>query len=169
MKVESFDQIGIVNNFLNSCKEKICYLVLSKEISADFVKLNKDNYTIIDLADDFTPYKPFLKLIKDENPDENLLKQFSYSVQTESFSTYFSTGLAVERYDIPISNEQVYEINQFVHTITELFKIYNKKNFIFLNSQNIFNDTIKIMNKLESEFFSGRLIFCFDAEITNTS
>lgn len=169
MKVESFDQISIVNNFLNSCKEKICYLILNKEVSTKFVENNKSDYTVIDLADDFSPYKPFLRLIKDEGPDENLLKQFSYSVQTESFSTYFRTGLAVERYDIPIPNEQVYEINQFVHTITELFKIYNKKNFIFLNSQNIFSDTIQIMNKLESEFFTGRLIFCFDAEITNTS
>ena len=123
MKVESFDQISIVNNFLNSCKEKICYLILNKEVSTKFVENNKSDYTVIDLADDFSPYKPFLRLIKDEGPDENLLKQFSYSVQTESFSTYFRTGLAVERYDIPIPNEQVYEINQFVHTITELFKI----------------------------------------------
>jgi len=169
IRVESFEKINIVKNFLKTTEERICYLVADKDLSEEIAALYKDEYTVIDLADDFSPYKPFLNLIKDENPDLNLVSQFSYSVQTESFVTFFKSGLSVERYDLPIQNEQIYEINQFVKTISELFKIYNKKNFIFLNSQNIFNDTIKILDNLEKDFFTGKLLFCFDANIKNTS
>ena len=42
IRVESFEKINIVKNFLKTTEERICYLVADKDLSEEIAALYKD-------------------------------------------------------------------------------------------------------------------------------
>ncbi|MCR5494769.1 MAG: GGDEF domain-containing protein [Treponema sp.] len=166
--MKEIKQKDIVLKFIEQTPEKICYLSVKESIIQEVINKIKDDFVIIDLSEDFSPFKPFLNILSEYKPDDELVRQNAYSIQAETFTSFFATGTAVERYDLPIDNETVYEVNRFIKTIIILIKKLNKKNFFFLNSQNMYGDSIELLKKLEKEDFEGKLVFSFHASIKNT-
>lgn len=106
--------------------------------------------------------KPFLRLVREHNLSSEIIRNNSYSVQAESFLTFLDSGIAAERYDIPVANEKEYEVSQFIKTTFSLFKMANDKNYVFLNAQCIFNDTVTLLRNYDNEKLNNKLVFLFN-------
>lgn len=166
--MKELKQRDIVLKFIEQSPEKICYLAVNESIIQDILDEIKKDFIVVDLAENVSPFKPFLNIINEYKPSVDLLRKVSYSIQTESFVSYFSTGTAVERYDLPVENETSYEINQFIKAIIALIKELNTKKFFFMNAQNIYSDSIELLKQLEKEDFNGKMIFTFHASLNHT-
>ena len=122
-------QWQIIHKFIFSCKSNICFLRVPDGLLTEELK---NDFCVIDAATDFSPYKPFLGILESLKAnfadDKSDLTELSYSVQRNSFISYFLTGFADERYDIPLANELLYEQNRFIKTIICLLEKYSYKN-----------------------------------------
>ena len=157
-------QWQIIHKFIFSCKSNICFLrvpdgLLTKELKNDFC--------VIDAAKDFSPYKPFLGILESLKAnfadDKSDLTELSYSVQRNSFISYFLTGIADERYDIPLANELLYEQNRFIKTIICLLEKYSYKNYLILNAQCLSSESVAVIRALENSEVKGKFAFCYSA------
>lgn len=157
-------QIDVISKFIDGCKNNICYVSLPKNLSDKLVGHVGSDFVVIDLLRDFSPFKPFLSILREKHPDEALITEKSYSVQTETFLSFFRTGCATERFDIPIENEFIYETNRFVQTICALLQELNETNFLILNSQLLPQNSLAIIKELEKRSLKGRFVFCFDTD-----
>lgn len=166
------NKLKISKKFIETSKKNVCFIVadnlLFQNLINDSTILQKP-YKIIDLQDNFSPFKPFLDLIQKNNPSEESVKEKTYSIQTETFLSFKKNGIAKERYDIPIDNEEVYEINQYIKSIIEFLKDLPPENYIFLNAQNMFSDSFLVLKELEEIELKSKFVFCFNTEVTNTS
>ncbi|WP_294429840.1 GGDEF domain-containing protein [uncultured Treponema sp.] len=160
------NQLAIVEKFVSGCNSNICYLSTSKFLSNDIASCLSKNFTVIDLLYDFSPFKPFLSILSQKNPDEALVKKTAYSIQFESFLSYFKQGYAAERYDIPLDNEFVYEMNRFIQTICDLMESLNETNYLILNAQTLRKGSLNLIGELEEREsrLKGKLVFCFAAD-----
>ena len=152
------NKLEIARKFIETSKKNLCFIVADSLVSQCIAEDMKDSYQVVDLAEDFTPFKPFLNLLSNGNLPEKNVREKTYSIQTESFVSFFKTGMAEERYDIPIDNEELYEINQYVKSIVELFKQLPVKNYIFTNAQNIFSDSFAVIKELEKHELSSKFV-----------
>lgn len=160
-------QIDIVKKFVDNNKSSICYLSATTALTEKITECLSSDFTVIDLLNDFSPFRPFLSILSQKHPSENVLKELSYSVQTESFITFFKNGFACERYDIPVENELVYETNRFIKTICQLTERLNETNYLVINSQVLQNNSLELIKELENYNLKGKFIFCFNAEATD--
>ena len=157
------NQLSIVERFVKSNTSSVYYIAAYNALCSRIAELLSD-FEIIDLAGNYSPYKPFLEIISSYKPQEKLVEKYCYSIQKESFITYFKNGYADERYDIPLDNESLYENNRFKKTICNLIKTLHKNNVLVLNAQNIFSDTGGGLEKLEKMSLKGKFVFCFNSE-----
>lgn len=162
-------QKDIVLKFIEQSADKVCYISANESIIQDIVSKIRTNFVVIDLAEDFSPFKPFLNILAAYNPSPELVREVSYSIQAESFTSFFETGTAVERYDFPVEGETIYETDRFIETIILLIKKLNTKKFLFLNAQNLYGDSITVLKRLEKEEFEGKMVFLFKTSLKNTS
>ena len=163
------NKLEIAKKFIETSKKNICFIVADSLVSQCIAEDMKDSYQVVDLAEEFTPFKPFLNLLSKGNLPEKIVREKTYSIQTESFVSFFKTGMADERYDIPIDNEELYELGQYVKSIVELFKELPVKNYIFTNAQNIFSDSFAVIKELENHELASKFVFCFNSDVTNPS
>ena len=98
------NKLEIAKKFIETSKKNICFIVADSLVAQCIAEDMKDSYQVVDLAEDFTPFKPFLNLLYKGNLPEKIVREKTYSIQTESFVSFFKTGMADERYDIPIDN-----------------------------------------------------------------
>lgn len=163
------NKLEIARKFIETSKKNLCFIIADSLVSQCIAEDMKDAYQIVDLAEEFSPFKPFLNLLYKGNILEKFVREKTYSIQTETFISFFKTGMAEERYDIPIDNEELYEINQYVKSIVELFKQLPVKNYIFTNAQNIFSDSFAVIKELEKHELSSKFVFCFNSDVSNLS
>lgn len=156
------EQQNIIKSFISSCKSNVCFLrVPEDDINSEF----KKEFCVIDASKDFSPYKPFLTVLKDGNngPDEKDIIEFSYSVQRDTFITYFRDGVAGRRYDHLLANELVYEQGRFIKTIIQLLKKSAKRNYLILNSQCLSKESTDVIRELEKSDIQSKFAFCFSS------
>lgn len=156
------NKFDIVQSFLSSSEKHVSFLRVPDDILANF---EDEGWIIIDAAKDFEPYKPFLSILKsdDISIDLELLKQMSYSVQTNTFISYFEKGLAELRYDIPLVNEEKYEQKRFIQTIIALLEKYTDKKYLILNSQCLSSESVELVRKLQNASLKSYFVFCFSS------
>ena len=162
------NQLNLVKKFVNNNSSSIYYIAASSAMCFGIQELLSD-YAVIDLSGDYTPFKPFLNVIADCNPSDKLLDKHVFSIQKETFKSFFENKVVNERHDIPVENETIYEKNRYTQTILSLIKELHKKNILILNAQNIFSDTIEILLALEKVHLKGKFVFCFNSEREESS
>lgn len=156
--------LEIAKDFILSEDTRLCYIVASSTLCAHFKFCIPDDWKIIDLKNEMSPYKPFLKILSDYSVPQKLLDKYCYKVQKDTFSSFFEKGIANERYDVPIENENLYETNRFIKTICSLIKELNTNKFIILNAQMIHSDTVELLKALEKTQYQGKFVLCFDSD-----
>ena len=157
------NQLSIVERFVQTDSSDVYYIAAYSSLCIAIADLLRD-YEVIDLADNYSPYKPFLNIIAENKLDEKYLDKNSFSVQKDAFKSFVQNGYANERYDVPIENETLYEKSRYKETICGLIKKIHKKNILVLNAQTIFSDTIEILEELENIPLNGKFVFCFNSE-----
>ena len=161
------NKLEIAKKFIETTKNNVCFIVADTLVSQCVAEDLKESYRVIDLIDNFLPFKPFLNLVSEKKYSDTFIKNNTYSVQTETFQTFFKNGIADERFDIPIDNEEVYEINQYIKTIINLLKTLPANKYVFLNAQNMFSDSFEIIKELEKQELESMFVFCFNTEVPN--
>ncbi len=162
---------AFLDDFQNNSSKSICYISLPNSSTDTLPRTVRDDFTLIDLEDDFSPFKPFLEIISNFSPSEELVSEKSYSLQKETFLSYFKYGVVEERYDLISLEEKFYEKSRYIKTIVDLLIALGKnslekkqKNFFILNAQSLCDSAIEILNSLETVDLNFKFIFCFDAE-----
>ena len=160
------NQLAIVEKFVSSCNSNVCYLSTPKLLSKEIASCLSKKFVVIDLLYEFSPFKPFLSILSQKHPSESLVKKTAYSIQLESFLSYFKQGFSDERYDIPLDNEFVYEMNRFIHTISDLLETLNETNYLILNAQTLLKGSLNLISELEKREsrLKGKFVFCFSGE-----
>lgn len=164
------NQAKDILQFIQSSKSSICYLHFSGKLDIDVFK---DDFCILDMATEFSPYKPFLSILKANVGKFSIddLGQAAYIPQKQAFCSYFEKEFAEERYDLPLPGEFVYEQSRFIETIVKVLNKFCSGNFLILNSQCLTAGSLNLIRKLEKVGFNGKIAFCFstlqnDMEIT---
>ncbi len=155
-------QLEIVRKFISSCSDSVCFLRVPDSIINE---LEKEDWCVIDVSKDFLPYKPFLTVLQSDDValDLDVVAELSYSVQKDTFLSFFKNGIADLRFDIPLANELLYEQNRFVRTIIALLEKYCKKNYLILNAQCLSSESVELIRHLQSVHLDGRFVFCFSS------
>lgn len=156
--------LEIATDFVLNHNSNLCYLVAPDNLCENLKFCISDDWNIIDLKNNYSPFKPFLQITSDYKPTSELLQKYCYEVQRETFRSYFERGIAIERYDVPIENENLYETNRFISTICNLIKELNTKNFLILNAQMIHSDTVELLKVLEKTEHDGKFVLCFNSD-----
>lgn len=155
-------QLDIVHKFLSSCKSKVSFLRVPEYVLSE---LKKEDFVVIDAALEFSPYKPFLSILTadDISIDMDFVRENSYSMQKDTFVSYFEKGMADLRYDIPLGNEEKYEQKRFIQTIIELLKRYTTKKYLVLNAQCLSAESVELIRLLLDTEIQSRFVFCFSS------
>lgn len=165
--MELKEKVKIVEKFIDSLSMSVSYVVTDDKVLSQIEKKYSKDFAIVDLACDFSPFKPFLSIIQKEKPSAQIVKEHAYSVQEETFLSYFNNEIASERYDLPIESEHIYERDRFIKTIIELLKTLKTRKFIFLNSQTLFINSFELIKALEKVESDLKFLFFFDIESFN--
>lgn len=154
------NQSKIIKKFIFSCSSNVCFLRIPQNFLTE--ELKKD-FVLFDVSKDFSPYKPFFSVLSqnDCKPDENLISKVAYSVQKNSFLSYFKDGIADCRYDIPLTNEIVYEQGRYIKSIVEFLESLPQKNYLILNCQCISAQGVDLIKAIEKSNVKSRFAFCF--------
>ncbi len=154
--------LSIVESFFESNAQNLIYLSLSERLINQLKEILEEDVSIIDLQSEYSPLKPFLKIIKDKNPDKNVVDNATYSLQRETFHSYFQNGYAEERNDIIVREEINYEKNRIRETVIELLKKYVSGKYFILNAQLLSEEALEILRGFEKSDFNGKFAFCFN-------
>ena len=162
-------QLDIVKKFVGSTRSSICYVSAQKSLFDKIPDQLGNSFVVIDLLYDFSPFKPFLSILSQKSPDESVVRKSSYSLQADSFLSYFRNGYADERYDIPLDNEFVYETNRFIQTICALIRELNDTNYLIMNAQLLQQNSLDLLKELEKYPLQGKFVLCFNSDDTEES
>ena len=162
-------QLDIVKKFVGSTRSSICYVSAQKSLFDKIPDQLGNSFVVIDLLYDFSPFKPFLSILSQKSPDESVVRKSSYSLQADSFLSYFRNGYADERYDIPLDNEFVYETNRFIQTICALIRELNDTNYLIMNAQLLQQNSLELLKELEKYPLQGKFVLCFNSDDTEES
>ncbi|WP_081773642.1 GGDEF domain-containing protein [Treponema sp. C6A8] len=150
-------------DFISNCKNT-CYITSDSSTMGQIPKILGQDYCVINLLNDYSPLKPFLELLRFYNPPFRTLESCVYPPQLETFATYIHNGTATERQDLILEDEFSYEKSLIKNAIIKLIEDQNDgTNYIFLNAQQMNEDSLEIVRELESKEINGKFIFCFDS------
>lgn len=152
---------SIVENFYDDEGQSITYLAVSKNLIESKV-LNNSDVISIDLRKEKTPLAPFLNILSHLEISDEVLKNECYSLQYETFRSFFKDGFPAERRDHVILEEIDYEKDRICKTIAGLFHSCFDKKVIVYNAQCLSFDALKILDELEKSLKKGKIIFCFN-------
>ena len=168
----AFDNIlkSIISDFSED-KSNFLYISLPKQLIEETPDLVKDtSFSVINLTRNFAPIKPFMQILKECNPSEEIINQNSYSLQQETIQEYLLNGKAKERRDFINHEEVFFEKTRITQTVSTIIINLCDKNYVIQNAQELSIEAIEIIKSLEKHRFSGKIIFCFDNEkIENSS
>ena len=157
-------QLDIIKKFVDNCTNSLCYLSIPSSLTGRMSQCLGKTFRILDLKSDFSPFKPFLSVLAEKQPSEELVKKYSYSIQTESLLTFLKNGYATERYDLPLSSEFGYETNRFIRTICDLLEKLNDQNYLVLNAQLMLSNSFQLLSELEKKSLKGKFVLCFNED-----
>lgn len=168
----AFDNIlkSIISDFSED-KSNFLYISLPKQLIEETPDLLKDtSFSVINLTRNFAPIKPFMQILKECNPSEEIINQNSYSLQQETIQEYLLNGKAKERRDFINHEEVFFEKTRITQTVSTIIRNLCDKNYVIQNAQELSIEAIEIIKSLEKHRFNGKIIFCFDNEkIENSS
>ncbi|MDE7383080.1 MAG: hypothetical protein K2M99_04240, partial [Treponemataceae bacterium] len=81
-----------MDDFQDNSVKSVCYISLPNSSIDSLPRKVIDEFTIIDLENDFSPFKPFLNIISSFSPSEELVSEKSYILQKNTFLSYFKYG-----------------------------------------------------------------------------
>lgn len=154
--------LSIVENFYESDTQNLIYLSLSERLINQLKEVLGDAVSVIDLQDNYSPLKPFLQILKDKNPDPKILENASYSLQRETFKSFFERGYVKDRKDIFVREEILYEKKRIRKTVLELLQKYFSGKYFILNAQLLSEESLEILKGFENIDFKGKIAFCFN-------
>lgn len=156
---------SIFEDFWQQKKEHIRFISVTESMmkTVSSIVSETEDVKIIDLAMNFSPLKPFLQILSDFSPDEKLIESTTYSLQKETFKSFFSYGNAGERNDLIIMEEVFYEKKRYRETIVELLKRLCSGKYIIMNAQYLYDEAIDILKALEETSCKGKFVFLFDS------
>lgn len=156
----------IVFDFLDNSSESFYYLSLNPIIMNKVSSFFNDDYIVVDLERTdvkFSPIAPFMSILKSCNLTQKDIEPYTYSLQKESFVSYFINGKTEFRKDIIIMEELFYEKKRCLKTVSDLFTNYISKPIIILNAQNLKEEAIKLIKSLNEEgSYKNKFLLCFD-------
>ena len=156
----------IVFDFLDNSSERLCYLSLNPVTMAKFSSFFNDDYIFVDLENTdvkLSPIAPFMSILKSCNLSEKEVEPYTYSLQKDSFVSYFRDGKTNFRKDVFIIEELFYEKKRCLKTVSDLFTNYISKPVIILNAQNLKEESIKLLKSLNNDSNSkNKFLLCFD-------
>ncbi len=149
-------------SFFSGADENFMYFSVPENLMDYICKYFPAEGTVINLAEDFSPAKPFLGILSKFKPTERDVAENAYMLHKSTFISYFKTGIADRRLDLAITEEIFYEKLRMKNTITALFKKYARGFFYILNAQLLPENSIQILKKLAKEKLNCKLIFIFN-------
>ena len=164
----SFDNIiqSIASSF-HEDKNKFLYISLPRKMMESIPSLIDDlSFNVINLSKDYTPLKPFMRILSECKPTEELIEQNSYPLQTETLKEYLFVGITKERKDFVNHEEIHFEKEKICKTVSTLLKKLCDKIYIIQNAQELSIEAIEILKQIETYDFNGKFLFCFDIEKT---
>ena len=120
----AFDNIlkSIISDFSED-KSNFLYISLPKQLIEETPDLLKDtSFSVINLTRNFAPIKPFMQILKECNPSEEIINQNSYSLQQETIQEYLLNGKAKERRDFINHEEVFFEKTRITQTVFKMHK-----------------------------------------------
>ena len=162
---------SIFEDFWQQKKEHIRFISVTESMmkTVSSIVSETEDVKIIDLAMNFSPLKPFLQILSDLSPDEKLIDSIAYSLQKETFKSFFSYGNAGERNDLIIMEEVFYEKKRYRETIVELLKRLCSGKYVILNAQYLYEESVDILKALEETSCKGKFVFLFDSLKNNSA
>ena len=142
----SFDNIiqSIASSF-HEDKNKFLYISLPRKMMESIPSLIDDlSFNVINLSKDYTPLKPFMRILSECKPTEELIEQNSYPLQTETLKEYLFVGITKERKDFVNHEEIHFEKEKICKTVSTLLKKLLEKAIsnllVYLMTFSIFSD-----------------------------
>ena len=86
---------NIVTEFINDSNDTVRYLSLNAKSMKMFSVYEKNDWIIVDLKDPkirLSPIAPFMEVLKSQNLSKQQVEPYTYSLQNESFVSYFKKG-----------------------------------------------------------------------------
>ena len=109
--------ISSIFNEFSVSNENFLYLSLPEkmmDLIPEIAKIEKEN--IVDLQEEYSPLKPFMKIIQQCHPSKSLIEKETYKIQQKFFLDYFFNDEISDRHDMVV----------FARTIFR--KIFHRKN-----------------------------------------
>ncbi len=161
---------SISQDFLQN-SENLLYLSFPQKMMANieqFFGVQKEN--VMDLKDELSPLKPFLKIIQKNQPKKEDIQSETYKIQEQIFLDYLIENKLSDRKDMVILNEIDFEKKSIKKTVISLFKKMISGVWIIKNAQNLSLEAINILKDLAKEKLNSKIVFCFDnSKIENSS
>ena len=157
---------NIVTEFINDSNDVVRYLSLNAKSMKMFSIYEKNDWIIVDLKNPkirFSPIAPFMDVLKSQELTKEKVEPYTYSLQNESFVSYFTKGKTEFRQDVIIMEELFYEKKRCIQTVLELIENYMTKPIIILNSQELKEESISLIKLLENnKNLKSKFLFCFN-------
>lgn len=163
----NFDDIiaSVISDFMQKEDAHILYLSLDASVMHILPDRVPGEKFIADLENPSCvrlPLAPFMQILAQCKPSIDSITANTYSLQRNSFISWFEKGSASERNDILITEELYYEKKRCRETVISMLKQMCKGTYIILNAQEMKTEATDIIRKLEDETVPGKIIFCFD-------
>lgn len=144
-------------------KENFLYLSLPEkmmDLIPEIAEIEKEN--VVDLQEEYSPLKPFMKIIQQCHPSKSLIEKETYKIQQKFFLDYFLNDEISDRHDMVVLEELFFEKSSIAKTIVSLFSHLVDKNLVIKNAQCLSQESINILKILSKEKLKAKIIFCFD-------
>lgn len=155
---------NVIDDFFTNSSESVRYISLDAGMMKEISSMFPTDCYIADLARAKTvrtPIAPFMELLKDTKPSVDVVKKYTYSLQRESFISYFKTGMTGFRKDVYIPEELFYEKKRCLQTIYDLITNCVENPIVILNAQELEAESIELIKRLDAEQ-KCKLFICFD-------
>ncbi|MCR4789761.1 MAG: GGDEF domain-containing protein [Treponemataceae bacterium] len=163
---------GVIAEFFDKVGESVRYISCDSVMMKNIPGLLPPDCTIVDFyrpSVAYAPMAPFLEILHKDNPTEVLTEKYTYSLQLESFKSYFKTGQAAFRKDEILLDEVAYERKRCIRTVFELFSRSVSYPLVILNAQLMDKDSFEIVTLIE-KVQRNKILVCFDfTEVDMTS
>ena len=164
LRVLSEVQASVINEFVFDSGFQVKFLSGTTEYLKELPLLFADtDVTIIDMAEDFSPLSPFMKIMSNFKISETLLDDFCYFPQKKTFRSYLKNGIADRRYDIFVSENISFEKRTLRQTIISILEEISSGTFLILNSQYMGDEAFEILNDFEKSDVKCTVVFCIDS------
>lgn len=156
----------ILSSIMGDEKEKtagsIRFINVTKQIEKEICADIDSDINLIDLEKSHSPLSPFLDILSQNPPTDESIDEAAYTLQANTFKSYFKNGLADERIDMISYEEIFYEKIRYRQTIIKLLHKMEPKKYLILNAQRLCEESVEILKEIEKDPISSVIVFCFD-------